>query len=303
LRAALVLARRRLVKACNTVQSAGSYYDKILQNVGPILSEFADVLPEGAARSLESVQAMASERRADLDTACKVCKREFRSAIKDVSSRLGVEGQIRQALQPLENMAPQWLVASPVAQALVAVGIVLVGGGLAAGIGAVASGGGTEEATTADPGGGAGIVNNPGGSPGTGAAGSLPDACDLVTVAEVEELLGPVEVDSISGSEGSQCLFQPVDPNEGCHGAGVRVEPEEPLNLDGSASESLGGLGDEAYWLEFQSAVYVRQGDTWLIVHTVTGPPDCGSNILPEHFDRRREEAINLTEAAISRVP
>jgi hypothetical protein len=122
-------------------------------------------------------------------------------------------------------------------------------------------------------------------------------------VAEVEALLGPLQVNSGHGDERSECLFFPVDPNEGCHSVGIRVEPVKPLNLDGSANETLDGLGDEAYWLEFQSGAYVRQGDLWLVVHAVTGPPDCLSNISPEHFERRKRETIELTEGVLERLP
>jgi hypothetical protein len=304
LRAALVLLRRRMVKGCKQMQSAGGFYDDVARNLGPVLSEFSDILPAGARESLSKVNSLVQERRADLDTACKLCKGEVKNAIKDVSSRLGVEGRIREALSPLENLAPQWLVASPLAQLVVAAVVVLVGGGTVAAVGgAMVSGGGETEpphAVAASPNGDVSEADA-GTEADEAAARGLPAACDLVLVSQVESFFGgDAEVNSNNGSDYSMCGFAPVDGS--CQDAGILLTTTKPGNLDGSEN-TIAGLGDEAYYHDYQVTLYVRQDEFWLSVTVNSEPPECFNNIEPEHTERMRAESVELTRSALASLP
>jgi hypothetical protein len=301
LRAALVILRRRIVKGCKQMQSAGSFFDDVAKNLGPILSEFGDILPTGARESLGEVNTLVQERRADLDTACKLCKGEVRNAIKDVSSRLGVEGRIREALSPLEELAPEWLVASPLAQAVAAAVVVLAGGGTVAAVGgAMVSGGGGNQSSpevAASTNGDTSQADTGPGSDTDAAFGEVPNACDLVSISQVESFLGG-EVD-VSGG-GDLCQFDPVD--DSCQQAGIIVARTKPGNLDGDEN-TISGLGDEAYYFDFQHVVYVRQDDYWLTVSVTSAPPDCFNNVEPEHTERRQAESVELARSALANLP
>jgi hypothetical protein len=276
------------------MKSAGAFYDDVSKNLGPILSEFADVMPDGARESLNRVNALVQDRRADLETACKVCKGEVKAAIKDVSSRMGIEGKIREALVPLERLAPAWLVTSPAAQMVVGVAAVLVGGGSIAAVGGAmvtaSSGGDSGDSGTVAP-------NGTGGS-GSGTNSTLPDACDLLTAADAESVMG----EEVVQQEGAECVYWPVtDPNgiQGCPRVSIAVFRNNPPT-SGPDVEEEPGLGDFAYWHP-SNRLEVYVGDVGFAVSAwLKGPGDCG--VTGDELLSWRDEWRTLAKAAVARL-
>jgi hypothetical protein len=300
LRAALVLLRRRVTKACNKFSSATELLDDVTKHVGPLLAEFSDVLPGDARAHLERMVRAAQEGRADLATACKLCKGEVDGAIRDVSSQLGIEGQIREALRPLEQRLPDWLVASPVAQGVAAVVVVvLVGGGTAGAVTAIAnanSGGGSSAEQSRADGAASPAAGAAQGSPISAGDSTLPDECDLVTAADAEAVLG----EAVVSVEGGGCTYHVARaPEAPCPRVTVDVRQGAASETPPASAEIVEGLGDLAYINA--NALSVLEGDIGLAIGAWFTEPPCGAS--QAEIDSWHDEWREIAEAAISRLP
>ena len=297
-RAALVILRRRVTRACDKLKSVDDFYSKLSALVAPVLAEFGDSFPPGARTHLETVRDAVEARSIEMWTTCKLCKGQLKEAIKDISHHLGLEGQIRDALEPLENLAPQWLLATPLAQMAAVAVTVVAGGGLAAAVATTVAGGGGGDGSASDrkP------ASTSVASAGTGDAvssGSLPDPCELVTEADTEPVLGgPVDITpSEPGGNLRDCLYDPLGTADGdCRYVVVYVATDASL----SNLETEPGLGDEAYWLlEDAAQLIVRQGDLWVTLD-VWSSSECARDATP--VAQSRDDARALMGIALDRL-
>jgi len=297
-RTALVVLRRRITRACDKLKSAEDFYAKLSAYVAPVLAEFGDSLPSGARGNLENVRQMAEARSADAGTTCRLCKGQLKDAIKDVSNRLGVEGKIRDALSPLEEIAPGWLVASPVAQVIAVAVTVVAGGGLAAAVAMTAGGGGgVDTVSNSTPSTAAAPSPSPSGNVAGG--GALPDPCELVTTDDAAAVLGGT-VDSTASppSESTRsCLYEltDADPSD-CRYVLAYVSSDASVQN----AEREAGLGDEAYWIiEDGAQLIARRDDLWVTLD-VWSSTDCTRTDAP--VAQSRADARDLTRIALERL-
>lgn len=158
--------------------------------------------------------------------------------------------------------------------------------------------------TATDGGGDGGGGSTDGGDGGGGT--SLPDACTLVTRAEVETAVGGTvaegaEQDALAHyafGEGTQCMFIPDDRMVGDTWLWVFRADDESWSdfvsqeTEAFGSEPLPGLGDEAI-VDF-AAIAVRSGEFAMTLQFgmySPGEPD------------QQERMVALAQAALSRLP
>jgi hypothetical protein len=129
-------------------------------------------------------------------------------------------------------------------------------------------------------------------------AGTLPDPCSLITVEEVQSIVGVPRVTAQTQRThmGQECSFGEIHEDGSVTGAASVEINEGPAamrlfsDMNTTRAEAITGLGDEAYW-DGSRLVMVRRGDRLLSAYSVSG-----------NRAQLRERAERLARTATARL-
>jgi hypothetical protein len=133
---------------------------------------------------------------------------------------------------------------------------------------------------------------SPGGAPAEEPAGAVPDACTLLTPAEIESATGVAYGDGelqevMSFGDQTACNYTPSDGGAAfvlvlVNGTGGSFDAQRETADEalGTPSEEVAGIGDDAFWIDETDTLATHVGDTYLQVTYAGGDRETATGLV-----------------------
>jgi hypothetical protein len=140
----------------------------------------------------------------------------------------------------------------------------------------------------------------------------LPDACELITLADSAQVFGKLAIESSSEPEQNErnCSYRVISGASGTNGPefgcplGLGIEVWSDSSRDLSKNEKVPDLGDEGYWTSTTetASLWVRRGEFRVAV-ALTYDPTCIGRTPDSLASQANEKVLALASNSLSRLP